>query len=170
MGLLPEDRKVEGLVLQMPIKENLTSANLRNIFKGGVLRRKVEDEIGRKYVEDLRIATPNADKLVGELSGGNQQKVVIGKWLETGCRFLIIDEPTRGIDVGAKSEIYHLLDRLAGQGYAILMISSELSEVIGISDRVYVMKDGEVTGEVTRENLTQETIMRYAVGGEEATA
>ncbi|MGM9659461.1 MAG: sugar ABC transporter ATP-binding protein [Faecousia sp.] len=170
LGLLPEDRKMEGLVLQMPIKENLTSANLGNIFKGGILRKRVEDQIGKKYVEELRIATPNADKLVGELSGGNQQKVVIGKWLETNCKFLIIDEPTRGIDVGAKSEIYHLLDRLAGQGYAILMISSELSEVVGISDRVYVMKDGEITGEVNRDNLTQEAIMRYAVGGEEVTA
>lgn len=168
LGLLPEDRKAEGLVLQMPIKENLTSASMHRIFKGGILRRKPEDEIGKKYVEELRIVTPNADKLVGELSGGNQQKVVIGKWLETDCKFLIIDEPTRGIDVGAKSEIYRLLDRLAGEGYAILMISSELSEVVGISDRVYVMKDGEITGEVTRENLTQEAIMRYAVGGEEA--
>ena len=167
LGLLPEDRKAEGLVLQMPIKENLTSASMRRIFKGGILRRKPEDEIGRKYVEELRIVTPNADKLVGELSGGNQQKVVIGKWLETDCKFLIIDEPTRGIDVGAKSEIYRLLDRLAGEGYAILMISSELSEVVGVSDRVYVMKDGEITGEITREHLTQEAIMRYAVGGEE---
>jgi len=170
LGLLPEDRKIEGLVLQMPIKENLTSANLQNIFKGGILRKRIEDEIGKKYVSELRIATPNADKLVGELSGGNQQKVVIGKWLETNCKFLIIDETTRGIDVGAKSEIYHLLDRLAAQGYAILMISSELSEVIGISDRVYVMKDGEITGEVTRENMTQEAIMGYAVGREEETA
>ena len=116
---------------------------------------------------ELRIATPNAEKLVGELSGGNQQKVVIGKWLETGCKFLIIDEPTRGIDVGAKSEIYKLLDRLVGEGYGILMISSEMNEVIGISDRVYVMKDGEITGEVTRENMTQEAIMRFAVGGKE---
>ena len=170
LGLLPEDRKIEGLVLQMPIKENLTSASLGKVFRRGILHRKPEDEIGKKYVKELRIATPSADKLVGELSGGNQQKVVIGKWLETGCRFLIIDEPTRGIDVGAKSEIYHLLDRLAGEGYGILMISSELSEVVGISDRVYVMKDGEITGEVTRPNLTQEAIMRYAVGGEEVTA
>lgn len=170
LGLLPEDRKIEGLVLQMPIKENLTSASLSSVFRSGILHGKPEDAIGEKYVHELRIVTPSADKLVGELSGGNQQKVVIGKWLETGCRFLIVDEPTRGIDVGAKSEIYHLLDRLAGEGYGILMISSELSEVVGISDRVYVMKDGEITGEVTRPNLTQEAIMRYAVGGEEVTA
>ena len=117
-------------------------------------------------MEELSIATPNANKLAGELSGGNQQKVVIGKWLETGCKFLIIDEPTRGIDVGAKSEIYKLLDRLVNEGYGILMISSELNEVIGISDRVYVMKDGEITGELTREEMNQEAIMRFAVGGE----
>ncbi|GAB2046465.1 sugar ABC transporter ATP-binding protein [Agathobaculum sp. TL06] len=167
MGYLSEDRKAEGLVLQMPIKENLVAASLTKVFKGGVLRSGPEDEIGKKYVAELRIATPNAEKLVGELSGGNQQKVVVGKWLETGCKFLIIDEPTRGIDVGAKSEIYKLLDRLVGEGYGILMISSEMNEVIGISDRVYVMKDGEITGEVTRENMTQEAIMRFAVGGKE---
>lgn len=168
MGFLPEDRKAEGLILQMPIKENLVSASLNKVFQYGILRSKPEDQIGKKYVEELRIATPNAEKLVGELSGGNQQKVVIGKWLETGCKFLIIDEPTRGIDVGAKSEIYKLLDKLVQEGYGILMISSELNEVIGISDRVYVMKDGEITGELRRENLTQEAIMRYAVGGKES--
>lgn len=167
MGYLSEDRKLEGLVLQMTIKENLVSASLRKVFKNGVLRSRPEDEVGRKYVEELRIATPDAEKLVGELSGGNQQKVVIGKWLETGCKFLIIDEPTRGIDVGAKSEIYKLLDRLVHEGYGILMISSEMNEVIGISDRIYVMKDGEVTGEISRENMTQEAIMLRAVGGKE---
>lgn len=168
MGLLPEDRKKEGLVLQAPIKENLVAACLKKTFKTGILHGRTENEIGAKYVGDLRIATPNADKIVGELSGGNQQKVVIGKWLETGCKFLIIDEPTRGIDVGAKSEIYKLLDSLVQQGYGILMITSELNEVIGISDRVYVVKDGEITGELNRHELTQERIMRYAVGGGEA--
>ena len=165
MGYLSEDRKAEGLVLQIPIQENLVAASLSKVFKGGVLNGKIEDEIGKKYVSELRIATPNAEKLVGELSGGNQQKVVIGKWLETGWKFLIIDEPTRGIDVGAKSEIYKLLDRLVGEGYGILMISSEMNEVIGISDRVYVMKDGEITGEIGRDNMTQESIMHLAVGG-----
>ncbi len=164
MGLLPEDRKKEGLVLQTPIKENLVAACLKKTFKSGVLHSRTENEIGDKYVRELRIATPDADKIAGELSGGNQQKVVIGKWLQTGCKFLIIDEPTRGIDVGAKSEIYKLLDSLVQQGYGILMITSELNEVIGISDRVYVVKDGEVTGELGRHELTQERIMRYAVG------
>ena len=151
----------------MPIKENLVAASLTKVFKGWCPALGAGGRDRQKYVAELRIATPNAEKLVGELSGGNQQKVVIGKWLETGCKFLIIDEPTRGIDVGAKSEIYKLLDRLVGEGYGILMISSEMNEVIGISDRVYVMKDGEITGEVTRENMTQEAIMRFAVGGKE---
>ena len=167
MGYLSEDRKGEGLVLKMPIKENLVSASLKKVFRNGLLRSKPEDEIGRRYVKELRIATPSADKLAGELSGGNQQKVVVGKWLETGCKFLIVDEPTRGIDVGAKSEIYKLMDQLVHQGYGILMISSELNEVIGISDRVYVMKDGEITGELDRHHLSQEAIMRYAVGSKE---
>ena len=170
LGYLSEDRKVEGLILQMPIKTNLVSASLKKVFPGGILRAKPENEAGEKYVKELAIATPSPDKLVGELSGGNQQKVVIGKWLETGCKFLIIDEPTRGIDVGAKSEIYKLLDRLVHEGYGILMISSELNEVIGISDRVYVMKDGEITGELDRQHLSQEAIMYYAVGGKEEEA
>ena len=169
LGYLSEDRKTEGLVLQMPIKSNLVLASLKKTFKGGILNARVEDRIGKKYVEELRIATPSASKLAGELSGGYQQKVVIGEWLETGCKFLIIDEPTRGIDVGAKSEIYKLLDKLVNEGYGILMISSELNEVIGISDRVYVMKDGEVTGELDRDELEQEKIMEFAVGGKGGT-
>jgi len=167
MGFLPEDRKSEGLILPMSISENIVSASLRKIFRSGFLNSRRENEIGEKYVKSLKIATPDAQKVVGDLSGGNQQKVVVGKWLETGCKFLIFDEPTRGIDVGAKSEIYKLLDTLTQQGYGILMISSEMNEVIGISDRVYVMKEGEITGELTRDELTQERIMYYAVGGKE---
>jgi ribose transport system ATP-binding protein len=168
MGFLSEDRKSEGLVLAMSIAVNSTMASMRHVFPLHFLNAKREHEVGEKYVKGLKVATPSAEKAVGELSGGNQQKVVIGKWLETGCKFLIFDEPTRGIDIGAKSEIYHLMDRLAKEGYAILMISSELQEVIGVSDRVYVMKDGEITGELNRDELTQENIMHYAVGGKVA--
>jgi len=167
MGFLPEDRKNEGLILPMTISENMVSACLKKIFRNGFLNARKECEIGEKYVEYLKISTPSAEKTVGELSGGNQQKVVIGKWLETGCKFLIFDEPTRGIDVGAKSEIYKLLDSLTKEGYGILMISSEMNEVIGISDRVYVMKEGEITGELNRGDLTQERIMHYAIEGKE---
>lgn len=167
MGLLPEDRKSEGLHLQMSIQENVVEASLKKTFPGYFLKSGPQREAGDRYVEELRVATPNSEKLVGELSGGNQQKVVIGKWLATGCKFLVFDEPTRGIDVGAKSEIYKLMDKLVHEGYGILMISSEMNEVIGVSDRVYVMKDGQITGELGRDELTQERIMYFAVGGKE---
>ncbi len=167
MGFLPEDRKSEGLVQPMTISENMVSACLTKTFPSRFLNTKKESEIGEKYVKSLKIATPDVNKVVEELSGGNQQKVVMGKWLETGCKFLIFDEPTRGIDVGSKSEIYKLLDSLTQKGYGILLISSEMNEIIGISDRVYVMKEGEVTGILDRGELIQERIMHYAVGGKE---
>ncbi|MGN0331649.1 MAG: sugar ABC transporter ATP-binding protein [Lachnospiraceae bacterium] len=165
MAFLPEDRKEEGLVLSMPIKENIVAASLKKVFPKRFVDRKKEQKIAEKYRGKLKIATSGVDKLVGELSGGNQQKVVIAKWLETGCRLIIIDEPTRGIDIGAKAEIYHLLDELVAQKCGILMISSELNEVIGVSDRVYVMCEGLVTGELDRQEMSQESIMKYAIMG-----
>lgn len=165
MAYLSEDRKTEGLVLQMPIKSNIVSASLTQVFPNRILNDSRETAAGNKYKELLRIAAPDVDKVVGELSGGNQQKVAIGKWLNTGCKFLIFDEPTRGIDIGAKAEIYQLMDDLVNQGYGILMISSELNEVIGMSDRVYVMREGEVAGELKRGELSQHDIMQKALGG-----
>ncbi len=165
MAFLPEDRKAEGLVLQMPIKENVVSACLKRVFPNLIVNREKEYTLGNLYKEKLRIAAPNVDKVVGELSGGNQQKVVIAKWLATECRLLIFDEPTRGIDVGAKAEIYQLMDELAAQGYGILMISSELNEVIGVSDRVYVMREGEFRAELDHTELSQELIMAHAIEG-----
>jgi ABC-type sugar transport system ATPase subunit len=165
MAYLSEDRKTEGLILQMPIKSNIVSASLSLAFPNGILSDTRETEAGNKYKDILRIAAPDVDKLVGELSGGNQQKVAIGKWLNTGCCFLIFDEPTRGIDIGAKAEIYQLMDSLVNEGYGILMISSELNEVIGMSDRVYVMREGEVVGELERSELSQHVIMQKAIGG-----
>lgn len=165
MAYLPEDRKAEGLILQMPIKSNIVSAALAQIFPNYIINDAKETQVGDRYREMLRIASPNVNKTVGELSGGNQQKVAIGKWLNTGCRFIIFDEPTRGIDIGAKAEIYQLMDNLVHEGYGILMISSELNEVIGMSDRVYIMREGEMAGELSKEELTQEAIMQRAVGG-----
>ena len=165
MAFLPEDRKAEGLVLKMPISQNVVAASLDKVFPNRLLNQKKENEAAEKARKELRIATPSVEKLVGELSGGNQQKVVIGKWLNTDSKFFIFDEPTRGIDVGAKAEIYQLLDKLAGEGAAILMISSEMNEVIGLSDRVYVMREGDVVKELMREELTQEAIVSYAVAG-----
>lgn len=167
MAFLPEDRKSEGLVLDMPVKANIVSAALTKVFPSYILNDKKETEAGNTYKEMLRIATPDVDKLVGELSGGNQQKAAIGKWLNTDCRFIIFDEPTRGIDIGAKAEIYQLMDNLIRDGYGILMISSELNEVIGMSDRVYIMREGEVVGELSREELSQQGIMEKAIGGKE---
>ncbi len=167
MAFLPEDRKAEGLVLRMPVRQNIVAASLKKIFPNLIINTRQESIIARRYKQELRIATPDVDKLVGELSGGNQQKVVIGKWLATDCKFFIFDEPTRGIDVGAKAEIYHLLDKLAAAGAAILMISSELNEVIGLSDRVYVMREGDMVKELSRGELAQETIVSYAVAGGE---
>lgn len=167
MAFLPEDRKGEGLILDMPIKSNVVSAALTKVFPNYILDDRKESEIGNKYKDILRIATPDVKKLVGELSGGNQQKVAIGKWLNTECRFIIFDEPTRGIDIGAKAEIYQLMDDLVKEGYGILMISSELNEVIGMSDRVYIMREGEIVGELGKGELTQQGIMQKAIGGKE---
>ncbi|MDR1519411.1 MAG: sugar ABC transporter ATP-binding protein [Planctomycetota bacterium] len=168
MAFLPEDRKGEGVILKMPIKENLVAACLGKIFPGGIINRAAEAGLAEEYRRELKIATPDVDKTVGELSGGNQQKVVVGKWLATDGKFFIFDEPTRGIDVGAKAEIYQLLDNLASRGAAILMISSEMNEVVGLSDRVYVMREGEVVKEFQRHELSQEAIISHAIAGGEA--
>lgn len=164
MSLLPEDRKKEGLFLDMSIKENLAQAVMPKVFKNGLINKKFINENSKKYVAELAIATPSDDKLVGELSGGNQQKVVVGKWLSTDSNFLIFDEPTRGIDVGAKTEIYTIMNNLAANGAGVLVVSSDLPELIGVADRVYVMKDGEVTGVVGHEEeaFTQEGLLTLA--------
>ena len=165
IAFLPEDRKNEGLLLRKSIKENIVSASLFRLFPNGLLNGKTENETGERYRQELKIATTNIEKLAGELSGGNQQKVVIGKWLSAEGNFFIFDEPTRGIDVGAKAEIYQLLDRLASEGAAILLISSEMQEVVGLSDRVYVMYEGEIVKELARDDISQEEIVAAAVGG-----
>lgn len=167
IAFLPEDRKAEGLTLQMTIAQNVVMASLCKAFPNRLLNNKKQMKIAEGYRHELKIASPNVEKIVGELSGGNQQKVVIAKWLATDCKFFIFDEPTRGIDVGAKAEIYQLLNLLAQKGIGILIISSEMGEVIGLSDRVYVMREGEIVTELKREGLTQEEIVKYAVGGGE---
>ena len=166
IAFLPEDRKAEGLHLLMPIRTNAVMASLRKVFPNRILSKRAERTFANHYHSELRIASPNVEKLVFELSGGNQQKVVLAKWLATQGILIIIDEPTRGIDVGAKAEIYQILNSLAKEGCGILMISSELNEVIGLSDRVYVMRDGEISCELVRGELSQETIIKHAVGGD----
>ena len=166
IGLVTEDRKALGLILGMAVRENVTLANLGPLSRLGFVSRRGEREVASRFVEDLMIKTPSVEQAVQNLSGGNQQKVVLAKWLYTQSKVLIFDEPTRGIDVGAKTEIYQLMNRLAEHGVAIIMISSELPEILGMSDRILVMHEGEIAGELSREDATQEKIMSLATGGQ----
>lgn len=162
IAYVTEDRKGNGLFLINDIKNNLTAAHLKGISQSGVLNLNEEVKVGSEYRKSLHIKTSSLELAVGKLSGGNQQKVSLGKWLFTGPKILILDEPTRGIDVGAKFEIYTIMNELIKQGMSIIMISSELNEIIGMSDRIYVMAEGSITGELSRENTTQEAIMELA--------
>jgi ribose transport system ATP-binding protein len=164
IGLVPEDRKRHGLVLSQSVVGNLSLPQLRRLARGGVVSRRRENALGSRWIGELRIKTPGPDAKVLTLSGGNQQKVVLGKWLAAGADVLIVDEPTRGIDVGAKMEIYTLLDRLAAQGAGILMISSELPEVLGMSDRILVMHRGRVQAMLDARGATQEAVLHAALG------
>ena len=166
IGLIPEDRKQHGLVLSMSVKENITYSILKHISRGLFVDNAENQKIGEKYKDSLRIKTPNLKQLTRNLSGGNQQKVVIAKWLATRCDVLIFDEPTRGIDVGAKQEIYHLMNELTQQGKSIIMISSEMPELIGMSDRILVMHEGRIKGELNPEDYSQERILEIASGGD----
>ena len=162
---LSEDRKKEGCVLSLSVAENMILSNLKkyeNSFK--VINKNKAKEDVDYYIKKMKIKTPNRDQLIKNLSGGNQQKVILAKWLMLSPEVLIIDEPTRGIDVGAKKEIYELLNELKAQGKAIIMISSDLPEVLGISDRIMVMSEGKISGELSRSEASQERIMKLAVG------
>ncbi|MEM1486041.1 xylose ABC transporter ATP-binding protein [Oscillospiraceae bacterium PP1C4] len=165
ISYLSEDRKGNGLVLIQDIKKNMSMASLERISKNGVVNENEEIRKTEKYVSDLSIKTPSIEQLVGNLSGGNQQKVVLGKWLMTQPKVLILDEPTRGIDVGAKFEIYNIMNRLVDEGVCIIMISSELPEILGMGDRILVMCNGSLSGELSWQEATQEKILHYATGG-----
>ena len=166
IGLVAEDRKALGLILGMVVRENISLANLDAVTRVGFVNRREERRVAQRFIHDLAIKTPSVEQQVQNLSGGNQQKVVLAKWLFTQSKVLIFDEPTRGIDVGSKVEIYQLMNRLAASGVAIIMISSELPEILGMSDRILVMHEGRVSGELNREEATQEKIMSLATGGE----
>jgi ABC-type sugar transport system ATPase subunit len=163
IGFLPEDRKEQALVLGMSVKENITLACLSKLAKLHMIDKNKEVQTCEEYTKKLRIKTPSIEQLVMNLSGGNQQKVVIGKWMATNPRILILDEPTRGIDVGSKKEIHQLMSLLAKSGVAIIMISSELPEIMGMSDRIIVMHEGRIKGELMREDASQERIMKVAI-------
>jgi ribose transport system ATP-binding protein len=162
--LVPENRRVEGLVVEMSVRENVTLPSLNQFTRLGLIQRKREREVAGRQVEALQVKTPSTESVVLNLSGGNQQKVVLGKWLAMQPRVMILDEPTRGIDVGAKAEIYRIMRALAEQGAVILMISSDMEEILHVSDRVAVMHEGEITGVLERADCQEENIMQLAVG------
>ena len=164
IGLVPEDRKRQGLVLGCSVASNLSLPQLSRLARGGVVNRRREGSLASRWIGELRIKTPSAATRALTLSGGNQQKVVLGKWLAAGADVLIVDEPTRGIDVAAKMEIYTLLDRLAANGAGIIMISSELPEVLGMSDRILVMHQGRVHALFDARTATQEAVLHAALG------
>ena len=163
IGLVTEDRKETGLVLPMTVSQNITVTDLDQACDGILLNKKKEKDAADKYVESLKIKTPSIEQTLVNLSGGNQQKVALAKWLYTDSDILILDEPTRGIDVGAKFDIYCLMNELTERGKAIIMISSELPEVIGMADRIIVMHGGEIKGELSGEDMTAEAVMKLAI-------
>ena len=165
LALVPEDRKRQGIVPTLSVKHNVTLSMIKRFARLGLLNLASEKKAARKYAESLRIATPSLDRWVMYLSGGNQQKSVIAKWLGVDADIFLFDEPTRGIDVGAKVEVYQLMGELVKRGAAILMISSELPEILGMSDRVIVMREGRIAGEFTRAEANQEKILSCALGG-----
>jgi len=160
----PEDRKYQGLFLAQSVRANIIAASLNECGAAGLMRRSVERALSAGFTRDLAIKTPDLERPVGALSGGNQQKVLLAKWLATRPRVLIVDEPTRGVDVGSKSEIHHLLRRFTEAGGAVIMISSELPEILGMSDRIVVFHEGRVAGELSGDEANEEKVMRLATG------
>lgn len=162
IALVPESRKEEGLYKVQSVRFNSTIEVLSQFIKNLRVNVKKEEEITQKYIDMMGTKTPSQEQIIGNLSGGNQQKVMIGRWLATAPKILILDEPTRGVDVGAKAEIYGIMNELVKQGMSIIMISSELPEIINMSDRIYVMNEGRVTGCLDHSDVTQEKIMQLA--------
>lgn len=166
ISLLPEDRKNQGLCLILPTSDNMVMASLKKLYPKFLVNSRKEKTVVVKYIKDLRIATPSPTRISQFLSGGTQQKVVLAKWLCTEAKIFIFDEPTRGIDVGAKAEIHAFMNELVKNGAAVLMISSELPEIMGMSDRIFVMREGRIIKELNRKEATQEKVIAYAMGGE----
>jgi ABC-type sugar transport system ATPase subunit len=169
LGFVPEDRKAQGLILSLAVRENIALTNLDHLAQFGFVKLAEERNRVKEYVQRLQIRTPSLEQQVVNLSGGNQQKVVISKWLMLQPKILIMDEPTRGIDVGAKAEIYALMNQLAQSGVAIIMISSELPELLALSDRVACLSAGRLTGILSRTEATPERVMRYCTLKQEQT-
>jgi ribose transport system ATP-binding protein len=165
IALVPGERKEEGLVLGMSVRENLSLSTLAAISEWGFIKPRTERTRAEDMVRALHVRTPGIEAPVGRLSGGNQQKVVLGRWLQARPRVFVLEEPTRGIDVGAKVEVYRLMENLAEEGAAILLVSSELPEILSMSDRILTIADGRLTGEFRRGAVTQEEVLDSAIGG-----
>jgi ribose transport system ATP-binding protein len=163
IGLVPEDRKLQGLILNMDVVKNTTLANLKQVSSFGFLNQQKEEELAKKFSEKLKTRLASHKMQVKKLSGGNQQKVVIAKWLATNPKILLLDEPTRGIDVGAKAEIYQLINEMASQGMGIIVVSSELPEILAISDRILVLSESKLAAKYKREQATEEVLMKAAL-------
>ncbi len=163
ISLVPEERKEKGILAALSVKDNINIANYKNCKRGGLIRAKLEKSLAEKYIEALRIKTNSIRSPIVSLSGGNQQKAVLARWLSTQPEILILDEPTHGIDVGAKADIYKIIEDLASKGITILLISSELPELLLLSDRIIVMGRGKITGELDRKEASEENIMRHAI-------
>jgi len=170
IGLLSEDRKTEGLMGELPVYQNASIASLKRFASNGFVKTGAERRAVQEYVDRFRVKTPSLFQQIKNLSGGNQQKVLIARWLMLGLKVIVVDEPTRGIDVGAKSEIFALIDRLAGEGLAVVMMTSEMPELLGLSDRIIVMCEGRVTATMARDDATQEKILDAAIGSKGRTA
>ena len=163
IGLCPEDRKEQGLILKRPIRDNITVSILKRISKHSVIDKKFEKKVAEDAVEKYNIKTHSIEKVVVELSGGNQQKTILGRWLSSEPKVLILDEPTKGIDVGAKAEIYQMVCNLAKQGIGVIFISSELTEVLNVCDNIIVMREGKITGKLPRQEVTEENVLTLAM-------
>ncbi len=170
IGLLSEDRKTEGLMAELPVLQNASLASLKRFTRNGFVDTRQERAAVQEYVDRFRVKTPSLFQQIKNLSGGNQQKVLISRWLMRGLKVIVVDEPTRGIDVGAKAEIFALIDRLAGEGLAVVMMTSEMPELLGLSDRICVMCEGRLTATLSREEATQERILDAAIGSKARTA
>jgi len=166
--LVPEERRKQGILVGESVRSNMSLPSLKRLSGAlGFLRRKQESELAREQVEKLGVKTPSIQQLVGYLSGGNQQKVAIGKWLSTQADVFLFDEPTKGVDIGAKSDIFHIIGQLAQQGKGIVYFSCEFAEIMGIADRIYVMCDGQLVKEFARGEVTQDQLLYYASAGQE---
>lgn len=165
LAFITENRKEEGLILDFSVRENIGLPNLKSFAPSGLVKTEDEKKFAEMMIKRLHVKTASTETIIGNLSGGNQQKVVIAKWIGTSPKVLIMDEPTRGIDVGAKREIYELMNELTERGIAIIMVSSELPEIVGMSDRILVVHEGKIGGELKKQEATQEKIMSLATGG-----